>query len=382
MDFKIVTDNKQLSDELAELLEDKGQLCLTLTLPLEKLNPLREANERKLKEAIKKAATYKEHTDSIKKELVESLLKKLTECTAKTDWLHVSEGIGFYVSEKNVRIYNFDFAPSEKIIWSDRFMLRDLMYQLQIDQPFLILTLTETKSYLFEKRGGKWQMVLDNEINRDYADNYLYEKPSRSTLQAGSSHVKSFERDPETLEAAHRLPHLLKIKHHLKSYQNYYRPLVVIANDRLHHEINFTNKSHEPIIKISKDPSHYTPTELGELAIPYVYKYVEKKIEKLIEEWEELVGKGFTRSGLQACWRAAQEGNCKILLVEFGYTKPGFLLSDPFYLFLKPPAAIHTILPDAADDLLKTVLSKGGTVFFTANDLLSTTQHVALITRY
>ncbi|MFM1858327.1 MAG: hypothetical protein RLZ05_1387, partial [Bacteroidota bacterium] len=79
---------------------------------------------------------------------------------------------------------------------------------------------------------------------------------------------------------------------------------------------------------------------------------------------------------------AAKEGNCKILLVEFGYAKPGFLLVDPFYLFLKPPAATHTILPDAVDDLLKTVLSKGGTVFFTANDLLSTTQHVALITRY
>ncbi|MFM1858354.1 MAG: hypothetical protein RLZ05_1414, partial [Bacteroidota bacterium] len=29
MDFKIVTDNKQLSEELAELLEDKGELCLT-----------------------------------------------------------------------------------------------------------------------------------------------------------------------------------------------------------------------------------------------------------------------------------------------------------------------------------------------------------------
>jgi|APGre2960657468_1045069.scaffolds.fasta_scaffold62766_1 hypothetical protein len=48
MDFKIVTDNKQLSEELAQLLEVKGELSLSLTLPLEKLNPLRETNERKL----------------------------------------------------------------------------------------------------------------------------------------------------------------------------------------------------------------------------------------------------------------------------------------------------------------------------------------------
>jgi hypothetical protein len=382
MDFKIVTDNKQLSEELAELLEDKGELCLTLTLPLEKLNPLREANERKLKEAIERAALYKENPESANRELVDSLLKKLTECTTKIDWLHVPHGIGLYISKKNARIYNFDFTPAEKIIWSDRFMLRDVMYQLQIDQPFLILTLTETKSCLFEKQLGEWKKVSDNEVNRDYTDNYLYEKPSRSTAQAGSSHVKNFERDPEILESAHRLPHLHKIKHHLKQYQHLFRPLVIIANDRLHHEINFSEDSHDPIIKISKDPSHYTPAELGEIAVPYVFKYVEEKIERLITEWNELVGKGFTRSGLQACWRAAKEGNCKILLVEFGYAKPGFLLVDPFYLFLKPPAATHTILPDAVDDLLKTVLSKGGTVFFTANDLLSTTQHVALITRY
>jgi hypothetical protein len=59
MNFKIGTDNKQLSEELAQLLEDKGELCLTLTLPLEKLNPLREANERKLKEATQKMSTLK-----------------------------------------------------------------------------------------------------------------------------------------------------------------------------------------------------------------------------------------------------------------------------------------------------------------------------------
>lgn len=382
MDFKIVTDNKQLSEELAQLLEVKGELSLSLTLPLEKLNPLRETNERKLKEAIQTASLYKEHHESIKKELVDSLLQKLTECSTKIDWLHVPQGIGLYISEKNARIYHFDFIPAEKIIWSDRFMLRDLMYQLQIDQPFLILTLTETKSNFFEKRAGKWQKVLGNEINRDFTDNYSYEKPSRSTSQAGSSHVKSFERDPKILKAAHRLPHLLKIKHGLKQYQNLYRPLVIVATDRLHHEINFPDNPHEPIIKISKDPSHYTPGELGEIAIPHVFKYVEKKIERLIAEWDELVGKGFTRSGLQASWRAAHEGNCKILLVEFGYIKPGFLIQDPAYLLLTPPVAYHTTLPDAVDDLLKTVLNKGGTVFFTANELLSTTQHVALITRY
>jgi hypothetical protein len=146
--------------------------------------------------------------------------------------------------------------------------------------------------------------------------------------------------------------------------------------------LDLEGKANEPVVHVNRDPSHDSASTLAKLAIAPVYAMQEKKVEKLISEWNELVGKGFTRTGLQACWRAAQEGNCRILLVEQTYSKPGYLLDDPYYLFLSPPAGMHTTLPDAVDDLIKVVLEKRGTVHFTGDELLSSQQKIALITRY
>ncbi|MFN6382369.1 MAG: hypothetical protein ACK4WL_08660, partial [Bacteroidota bacterium] len=171
-------------------------------------------------------------------------------------------------------------------------------------------------------------------------------------------------------------------KERLAQYRTHQTPLVLVAQKELLSELDLEGKANEPVVHVNRDPSHDSASTLAKLAIAPVYAMQEKKVEKLISEWNELVGKGFTRTGLQACWRAAQEGNCRILLVEQTYSKPGYLLDDPYYLFLSPPAGMHTTLPDAVDDLIKVVLEKRGTVHFTADELLSSQQKIALITRY
>lgn len=333
MEVTTIIESKLLGEELAFLLHDKGGPCLTMTIPLEKLNPTREANKRRVLELVEKSATQLKYLQEQFDDEGIAVLEKAKELIETIDWLHVPYGIGIYVSLKNKLLYQFDFSPPEKAIWSDRFMLRELIYHIQLSQPFLLLCLTETKSCLYQKKENAWEKLKDNHVNKNYSDNYLYESPSRSTSYAGQAHVKSFERDREKLETAHRIPHLNRIKAQLKKYQTASLPIAVIATDQLLHEINLPNNPHEPVIEIQKDPSHLTPRELGQIAEPYIFRFTENKIERIVTEWNELVGKGFTRSGLQASWRAAQEGNCKILLVELGYSKTGFLLQDPFYLF-------------------------------------------------
>lgn len=380
MEKKSIPNDQFLKVALQGLIHEIGGPCLSMTIPFEKLNPQREANKRLLEELLTKASNAAPSNYS--ESLINKILEKVVKLCEKIDWVHSPSGLGIYSSEKQLYKVALDFTPKERIYWGERFMVRELLFQDQLDQPFFILTLTETKSRFYEYNSGQCRRVSDSNLNCNYQPNYVYESPARSTSHAGHAHVKSFEREKDKLNSAHRKPHLNKIKIAIRKYQSATQPLVIIGIDKLQQEMNMTHSLQEPVIKISKDPSHFSPVALAKLATPYVYEFFEHRIEKMIAEWNELVGKGFTRTGLQASWRAAQEGNCRILLVEKDFVKPGFLLEDPFHLTLSPPIGNHITLPDAVDDLIKLVLLKDGTVFFTEDHLLEQMQRIALITRY
>lgn len=373
--------NQLLQGEiLSKLLVDKGGPCLSITVPLEKLNPTRESNKRILKEIA--ALAEQQWKSSFPGQKGDFFLSPLHDYIEKIDLTNPPSGVGIYISPNQAHSIQFLFAPRKRVCWHDRFLVHDLVYQLQLQQRFLLLTLTEKRAHLYDCENDQCKLIQDGEINTPFFDNYEYSPPARSTSYAGHSHVKSYERENEEVVATHRRKYLKGVKGKLAQYRTHQTPLVVIGQKELQADLNLEENANEPIVYVNRDPSHDSTTSLLKLATAPVFAMQEKKVEKLIEEWHELVGKGFTRSGLQACWRAAQEGNCRILLLEESYSKPGFLLNDPYYLFLSPPIGKHTTLPDAVDDLIKLVLEKGGTVVFTPDELLVAEQKIVMITRY
>lgn len=374
------TNQLLIGEVLSNLLLEKGTPCLTITVSLEKLNPVRESNFRILQECVSKAITqwhllYPDQNDNF-------FVKPLHDFIEKIDLTHPPEGVGIYISSTQSHYVQFLFTPPLRVCWYDHFLVRDLVYQQQVQQRFLLLTITEKRARLYSCENDQCVPIQDGAISTPYFDDYEYNIPARSTSYAGHSHVKSFEREKEDVIAAHRKKYLKGVRERLALYRTLQTPLVIVGQKELQAELGLAEKTQEPLVFVNRDPSHDTPSILAKLAIAPTYALQEKKVEKIIAEWNELVGKGFTRSGLQACWRAAQEGNCRILLLEQSYSKPGYLVNDPYYLFLSPPVGKHTTLPDAVDDLIKVVLEKGGTVLFTHDELLQAQQKIALITRY
>ena len=136
------------------------------------------------------------------------------------------------------------------------------------------------------------------------------------------------------------------------------------------------------LLCVEKDPSHLSHHDIALLCRDTIHSLTRNEQRKTLDVLKEAVGTGHARTGLQACWRAAQEGNCRILLVEKSYHHPGFLTKDPYYLFLKPPLQSHEILTDAADELMELVLKKNGSVLLVESGMLEQENKIGLITRY
>ena len=373
--------NEWVPKELQLMLDEKGNRCISVIVPLASLQPLREQNQLLLDKALLNVlSVWKDRYPSVDPT---SFLEKLKKLIRKIDPLQVPKGVGLYVSPNIELLKPLQFTPASSITVGENFEIRYYLQNLQLEQEYALLTLTENEMALYKGSCKQMERLSVEDILKHPAANYEYATPSRSTSYAGHSHSKSFERD-QTLSEDKRLENWFhKIDALIGKHSPPKPPLIIMASDRI--ASMFMQHSNYPKrlqIKINKDPVHLPLHQLAELAWPAACTHFEEEATNTIQVLRELTGRGLNRRGLQECWRAAQEGNCRILLVEKNYRQPGFLSKDPYYLFLKPPHQTHQLLTDAVDDLIELTIQKKGKILFTEDGLLDLEKNVALITRY
>jgi hypothetical protein len=86
--------------------------------------------------------------------------------------------------------------------------------------------------------------------------------------------------------------------------------------------------------------------------------------------------------GIQEVWEAAHEGRGQLLVVEKDYMPRAYLRDGEPVLYLQPPQPRYTLVPDAVDSIIETVLDKGGQVMFTEDKQLRPFDSIALQLRY
>ena len=87
-------------------------------------------------------------------------------------------------------------------------------------------------------------------------------------------------------------------------------------------------------------------------------------------------------STLGEVWRSANLGRGKTLYVEADYHEPGRLDESSMLLLPVDNAMGPDVIPDAVDEVIEMVISKGGEVVFTESGALEKYQRIALVLRY
>lgn len=368
-------------EDLLTLQKAKGNICISIIVPTHRTSPDRRVDKSEVENAIDKAKQLLQFKYPEKD--VKSLLQSLDDKLNEIDFMHNTEGIGIYISPGVKLLVHFPFPVTEKIMVDDNFEIRDLLYKINYDQPYYVLLLTENKARLFD---GSWNDL--SEIEEDhwpmkYEDEYIYSKPARSTSFAGHSHVKSFEKDKRESEKIRLRSFYLELDKRLDTYLGKDTSLIVLAPEREGSLFENVSKHKKNIIqKIHGSYNYENLKSISDIVWTAMHEHLQNERKELLNEFKETMGEHRSISGIQDIWEAAKEGKAFKLLVEKDYRCPGFVTTNDYNLYLRPPKVIHKILPDAVDELIETVLQKNGKVYFTDNELLKDYGHIALITRY
>ena len=367
---------------IQELLGERGQSCLSILLPTHRLAPERRTDIIETKKAILKAIEFILFKyPEIKKH--ESLLTSLDELTEQIDFTHNDRGIGIFISPRFKHLVKFPFPVKKKIILSNSFELRDLLYSQYYVTPYYLLHLSEKIIRLYEGLLNNLKEIKDDFFPYRIIDNYEYAPPSRAQSIGGHATLQSMEKDKSILEKIRFRDVFHHADLHLNRYLTPTVPLIVCGTKNeigLFKKIN-NHLSHQAGT-ITGNYTYQGLSQLGDKAWTKMKSYLEKNKARIFEEFIEKIGRGLADEGLEPVWKAAKAGKGMTLLMEKDFMKPAFVGAQDYHLYLKPPPERHTVISDVVDDIAETVLDKNGKVIIFENGSLDNYGRIGLITRY
>jgi hypothetical protein len=255
-----------------------------------------------------------------------------------------------------------------------------VLYKQFLEQDYFVLALSKKEVHLFKGRGKELKEMKDAHFPAFYREEYEYSRPARGSSY--SSSLKSFEKDKSILQSTRLRSFYRALDRELDGYLDGIPLVIAGAGKDTSHFEKETHHARNIIGTLQGNYNLKFRTQLPVRAWETVRSHRSDEQEKILLTLRELRGRGLVSMGVQEVWKEAKMGKAHVLVVEKDYRRPAFLGSNEFRLLLRPPRGSHTVLNDAVDDIIKTVLEKNGEVVFTDADRLEAFDHVALIKRY
>jgi hypothetical protein len=369
------------SEEVQDLSQPQHGPCLSMIIPTHREGVEHKRDQLALRQLTEKARLLLLEQYGKSESL--PILQQLEDILLQVDFTHNEDGLGIFISPSLQRIIRFPFEVETKLMAGDNFEIRDVLYKSRLAQLYYVLVLTEKTARLLEGHLTDLKEVRDQHFPEHLVDDYLYEKPARSTSYTGYAQEKSTEKDKSTLEEIRLKSYLREVDQGLRPYLFPTTPLIVTGAKEILSAFRQITDHTDNLKGTVVGSFGKTPlTEIALLAWNQMLRYTAEQHLALLKEFEEQFGQGKATSGLHAIWNAVQEGRGRKLLVEKDYRTPGFIAHDSDALFRHAPNVPHRTLPDVIDDIIEKMLEKQGEVVMVENGLLEDYDHMALITRY
>jgi len=364
--------------EIRALIQEKNEWCVSVIIPTHRTSPDRRVDTEVLHKSISqtKALLSKKKPPA---EIQKSLVTSLDKLVLGFDPIHATEGLGLFVSPDVSRLVHFPFPVKEKVIIDKTFETRDLYYLEQFAKPYYLLKLTKKEAHLFLLETG----TLAREITNSHfpmriENDYEYAKPTLGTSFGFSR--KGFEKDKGIMNKMRMEPFFKSVQENLMPFMKAGDLLVTGAKNILSDFDAVRDKKLR--IKGRVVGSFRDHDEMFDRARASYFECKNHEIQSMINSIDELVGTKKVTYGIRDVWSAATAGKGDVLLVEKDFRKVGYSLKSGQQVSLNVPVAKHNTIPDLVDQIIETIIDKGGRVIFTEDHQLDQYDQIALILRY
>ncbi|MCG8340944.1 MAG: hypothetical protein MI674_06785 [Cytophagales bacterium] len=358
---------------LKELLKNKRGRCISVIIPTE----LKSFDDKeKVNLTLKKAVN--EVQEALKKDCSEKTAKHLR-CSLNTlvkqiDLKHPQKGVGLFITDNFSKLIYFSFRVPYKVIISDSFEIKDILYNLDKLTEYNVLLLSKNHTRLFKGVGRNLTEIENNDFPQVFENEY---EVNRAALHSMHNNEAS-KTNQSRLAAFFR-----KVDHLLESYLDQL-PLILIGIDKYLSSYKEVGKHIRLILDVipgnhDKESAH----EISSLVWTVIEKYQTEKEKELLHAIEDKIQNKKAVSGIQEVWTVANEGRGHQLIVESNFESEGYINEAYNQLVFNPDQPNDFKKVDhVVEHMIEKVLSGHGSVNILEDGALKKYGRIVLTTRY
>jgi Bacterial archaeo-eukaryotic release factor family 3 len=356
--------------DIHELQQIHAYPCLTITLPTHRTWPDNRADPIRVKNLVTEATNRL--LGEFSKRDVTPLLERLDALVADIDYKYTLDGLVLTVNQEMAREFVLPFDLAERVVVDETFFTRDLVHALNRTHRYWVLSLSEQPTRLFSATrehleevaggfpmqhagpGGEAPLPGGPGVNRSRHRDDRHRQFFRAVDQALGPHLIE---DPLPLALAG-----------IDRYQSFFREV--------------SSRADGIIATLPGSYDHMAAHHLGRLVWPPVREGFSARRREALQQLGAAAGRHRSVSTLGEVWRLANEGRADVLLVEESYHEPARINEIGLLDLQVDDPAAPGVLDDAVDEVITTVLGKGGRVVFADDGELAQHGRIALILRY
>lgn len=345
----------QLKD-LVKLGAQESFPRITLQIPLFLTIPERNKNEAIVQDALK---AVQDLLDSNQVPQKNEILARLRKEALGIDFMHIKPGLLLLADANTVQRIDLPFSLPLKAVIAARYDLADIIKTLSHLKKYWILLLARKPSRLFVLEGDIIQEIIEPEadawnITRDGFP-FEYTKPEERYGHALAQGDKDAAYQEE-----HRKHFFHKVDQLFHKFANQHPFPTIVIGDREDLSYFMETSHHRGLVvgQVYGSYSQATADSLKARVAPAIKQHEESEAQELFAQFLDAVGKSKHAMGIEWVQRVAHEGRVHKVLIEEDFQRPEI------------------------DDIISTVINKGGTVTMVKPGLLKDYQHIVAIERY
>jgi hypothetical protein len=356
--------------ELHELQDVHTYPCLTITLPTHRTSPDNRQDPIRVKNLVTEGTNRL--LGEFSKREVAPLIDRLNALVDAIDYQYTLDGLMLAVNRDMAREYVLPFTLSERVVVDDTFFTRDLVHALNRARRYWVLSLSEQPTRLYAATRENLEEITTGGFPMEHSG------PGGATVLPGGVGVNTSAYRDER----HRQFFRDVDKAFRASMAEDPLPLALAGVDRYLAFFRELAGADEIVATLPGNFDHLTPHDLGRLIWPPVSEGFTTRRREVLKHLEAAVGLRRAASTLGEVWHLAGLGRGQVLVVEEGYHQPARLNQwGQLDLNVEDPTA-PDVMDDAVDEVITSVLGKGGQVVFVEDGELAFHNRIALILRY
>ena len=356
--------------DLHELQDVHSYPCLTITLPTHRTRPDNKQDPIRVKNLVTEGTNRL--LGEFSKREVAPLIDRLNALVASIDFNYVLDGLVLAVNRDMAREFAVPFALNERVVVDETFFTRDLVHALNRARRYWVLSLSEQSTGLYAATRDDLEEITTGGFPMRHTG------PGGDTVLPGGVGVnrssyrddrhRQFFRDVDTAFRAFRTEDPL--------------PLALAGVDRYLAFFREVSAADEIIATLPGNFDHLSAHDLGRRIWPSVSEGFTARRRTVLQDLDTALGQRRAASTLGEVWHLAELGRGKVLVVEEGYHQPARLNEWGQLDFNIDDPTAPDVMDDAVDEVITTVLGKGGQVVFVEDGALVLHDRIAPIMRY